>query len=105
MDGTMKPERCPCCQQIIPPARIFETAPVKQRIYEFIARHPEGVTRDQILGSVWADDIDGGPEFGNIVSVHVEKMRPVLKRHGLTITAARSGRGGGGRYRLVEAAE
>lgn len=97
----MKAERCPCCQQIIPPTRMFEGKPVKQRIYDFIAKHPEGVTRDQILGSVWADDINGGPEFGNIVSVHVEKMRPVLKQHGLTITAALCGRGGGGLYRLV----
>jgi DNA-binding response OmpR family regulator len=91
-------KRCECCGQIIPPKQLFDGKPVKQRIYDYIAKHPEGVTREQILDFVWADDIDGGPEFKNIVSVHIEKMRPILIEIGLTITRSR---GPGSTYRLV----
>src|SRR6516164_5920763 len=88
---------CPRCKQLIPPKDLFRSQPVKARIYEFIAAHPEGVTRQQILDRVWADDIDGGPEFANVVSVHVKAMRPILEREGVTITCAR---GPGATYRL-----
>jgi DNA-binding response OmpR family regulator len=88
---------CPRCKQLIPPKDLFRSQPVKARIYEFIAAHPEGVTRQQILDRVWADDIDGGPEFANVVSVHVKAMRPILEREGVTITCAR---GRGATYRL-----
>jgi DNA-binding response OmpR family regulator len=95
-------ERCAHCGQVIPPKHLFDRQPIKRRIYEFVAAHPEGVTRQQIIDSVYADDIDGGPEFANVVSVHVKAMRPILEREGLTITCAR---GPGATYRLRELAE
>ena len=88
---------CPCCKRAIPPKGLFSNQPVKKRIYEYLAAHPEGVTRQQILDRVWADDPDGGPEFANVVSVHVKHMRPILEREGLTISCAK---GAGATYRL-----
>ena len=93
----MKPARCPHCLQVIPPKGLFRDQPIKKRIYEYLAAHPEGVTRQQILDRVWADDPDGGPEFANVVSVHVKHMRPILEREGLTISCAK---GAGATYRL-----
>jgi hypothetical protein len=88
---------CPCCKQVIPPKGLFRDQPVKARIYEFIATHPQGVTRRQIMGAVWADDPNGGPEFENVVSVHIKHMRPTLEREGVTISCAR---GPGATYRV-----
>jgi len=88
---------CPCCRQIIPPKGLFRDQPVKARIYEFIATHPQGVTRRQIMDAVWANDPNGGPEFENVVSVHIKHMRPALEREGVTISCAR---GPGATYRV-----
>ena len=93
----MKPRRCESCGQIIPPKLLFEHQPVKKRIYDFIAKHPEGVSRDQILDAVYADDPDGGPT-PQAVSVHIFLMRRVLNPLGLTIT---SPRGRGASFRLI----
>jgi DNA-binding response OmpR family regulator len=93
----MKITHCRQCGQVIPPQNLFRDQPVKQRIYEFIAAHPEGVTRRQIMDHVWAEDIDGGPEFANVVSVHIKRMRPILEREGVTIFCAR---GPGASYRI-----
>jgi DNA-binding response OmpR family regulator len=97
----MKLSCCPSCGQPVPPKDLFRGQPVKRRIFEYIGAHPEGVTRQQILDHVWADDIDGGPEFANVVSVHIKRMRPILERESLTITCAR---GPGATYRLEKAA-
>jgi DNA-binding response OmpR family regulator len=88
-------ERCSCCGQIIPPKVTLPR--VKQRIYDYIARHPEGVSREQIIDAVYGHDPRGGPTTLNVVSVHVKKMRPMLKLHGVTIT---SPRGPGSTYRV-----
>jgi DNA-binding response OmpR family regulator len=94
----MKPAPCcPTCGQVVAPRTLFRDQPIKRRIFEYVAAHPEGVTRQQILDRVWSDDIDGGPEFANVVSVHVKRMRPILEREGLTITCAR---GPGATYRI-----
>jgi DNA-binding response OmpR family regulator len=96
----MKLSCCSSCGQVIPPRNLFRDQPVKRRIYEFIAAHREGVTRQQIMDHVWSDDIDGGPEFANVVSVHIKAMRPTLEHEGLTISCAR---GPGSTYRLEKA--
>jgi hypothetical protein len=83
-----KLRRCECCGQIIPPKRLFDGKPIKQRIYEYIAAHPEGVTRAQIIDAVYGDDPDGGPETWGVISVHVQYMRAELARHGLAISKA-----------------
>jgi DNA-binding response OmpR family regulator len=92
---------CPTCGQIIPPRNLFRDQPIKRRIFEYIAAHPEGVTRGQIVDHVWAHDPNGGPGTPNIVCVHVAHMRPTLEREGLTISSAR---GPGSNYRLVSVA-
>jgi DNA-binding response OmpR family regulator len=97
MTSAPKLSCCPHCRQVIPPKDLFRDQPVKRRLYRFLLDHPEGVTRRQIMDAVWADDIDGGPEFANVVSVHVKLMRPILEREGLTITCAR---GPGANYRI-----
>lgn len=88
---------CCCCGQLLPP-RIKFSGPVKQRIYEFVAKHPEGVSRYQIMEAVYADDPDGGPESHSTVGVHIMQMnRQVLYRLGLMI---RSPSGRGAEYKL-----
>ena len=89
-------KRCAHCGQIIPPKIIF--GGVKQRVYDFIAAHPEGVQRWQIMAAVYADDIDGGPESPNVICVHLNHMRKKLAEHGVQIHT-RPGRGAV--YRLV----
>lgn len=89
---------CQCCGQIIPPRLVFENAPVRQRIFDYIASHPEGVTFSQIVNSVYAADIDGGPESCSVLSVHLNKMKPMLRERGLTI---RAGGRRGGKYKLL----
>lgn len=102
---TPKVDRCECCGQIIPPKLMFEGKPIPQRIYDYIAAHPEGVTRAEIIDHVYCDDIDGGPECRSVISVHLNRMRPTLKAYGLNISTAW---GPGAKYRLMpylEAAE
>jgi DNA-binding response OmpR family regulator len=94
----MKIAHCPTCRQIIPPRDLFHGQPRRRAIYEYIAAHPEGVSRAQILDHVWADDIDGGPEYPNTISVLVKAMRPVLAREGMRIVC---GKGRGSVYRLA----
>ena len=77
---------CQHCGQIIPPkSTIFDNALVKKRIYSFIAKHPEGVTRDQVFERVYADDRDGGPDYPNVISVHIASMNRMLKPLGVRI--------------------
>jgi hypothetical protein len=71
-------KNCPTCGQLLPPANPFHPrAPVKARIYEYIAKHPEGVSREQVRSAVY-DDAEGGPESDSIVSAHVLQMNRVL---------------------------
>jgi hypothetical protein len=79
---------CPACGQVIPVAHIFDNARVKQRIYDYICRHPEGVTRRQVIDAVYGHDPDGGPLVMNVVSVHIQKMNDVLANHGLRIASS-----------------
>jgi hypothetical protein len=77
---------CQHCGQIIPPKpTIFDNSPIKKRIYSFIARHPEGVTRDQVFERVYADDRDGGPDYPNVISVHIFDMNRMLEPLGVRI--------------------
>ena len=94
-------ERCVCCGQLIAPDLLFGRKRIKQAIYDYIAVHPEGVTRAQIMDAIYGDREDGGPESGAIVSVHLNKMRPVLHAAGLEIISP-WGLGPGAGYRLVE---
>lgn len=70
----------------------FADGQVKQRIFDFIAAHPEGVTRKQIEDHVYASYPDGGP-CSNVVHAHLWGMRDRLSRRGLAIVR---------NYRLVK---
>lgn len=97
----MKPPLCPTCNQIIPPPiGPFDHSPVKQRIFDFIARHPEGVTMPQLMDHVYALDPAGGPENPNVISAHLHGMRRTLAKTGITVS--KTG-GHGTKYRLVQA--
>lgn len=86
---------CCCCGQVLPP-KIKFAGPVKQRIYDFVSRHPEGVNRFKIMEAVYADDPDGGPESHSTIGVHIMQMnRQTLAKHGLLIRSP-SGRSDSG---------
>jgi hypothetical protein len=78
-------ERCKCCGQIIPPKIRFGGN--KQRIYECIAAHPEGVSPLQIVEHMYAHDPNGGPNTSNVIRVQISNMRKSdkLKAAGLKI--------------------
>lgn len=66
----MKPKCCPTCQRPFAP-EVDVGGPKRQKIYDYIAKHPEGVTREQVMTAVYADDPDGGPEHFATISGHV----------------------------------
>ena len=83
-------KRCHCCGQIIPPKiSALDNKRVKKRIYEFIARNPQGVSRAQIMDSAYADDIDGGPDGVNVISVHIAGINKLLEPEGVRIHSTR----------------
>lgn len=88
---------CPACGRPFAPA--FDTGgPVSQAIYDYIAQHPEGVTREQVISHVYRDREDGGPEWANGISVMIHKLNLKLARKNIRIKS----RGGPGAvYRLV----
>jgi len=89
----MTPRICECCGQVIPPENPFEGRPVKARIYAFVSRHPEGVSREQIMDNVYADDRNGGPEWLTTISVHIHWINRKLAKLGLRISSPRGRRG------------
>ena len=93
----MRAEICSHCGQPIPPTGLH-LPPIKQRIYDAVQRCPD-ISAEELRCVVWADDPNGGPEFENVVSVHIKHMRPTLEREGVTISCAR---GPGATYRLEQ---
>jgi hypothetical protein len=94
-----KPKTCPCCGQLIPPALMFPNAPVSQRLYDFVAKRPQGATREQIADAIYADDPDGGPDTINAIKALIWRMNVRLKSKHLAI---RGTLGRGADYRLVQ---
>jgi hypothetical protein len=47
-------------------------------IYEFVASHPEGVTREEMFQHLYGNRPSGGPASMNIMSVHLVKMNKRL---------------------------
>ena len=102
---------CSCCGQIIPPklhflnsvqttVPAFRAAPVKQRIYDYIAAHSEGISRDRIFNAVYGSDPNGGPDTLGVISVHVRNINKYLEENGAPLRI-RSTRGLGALYKLV----
>ena len=94
-----KLKTCPHCGQLIPPRPLFANAWIKQRIYDLVARSPQGISARAVFEQVWANDPDGGPESLNCIAVHVKQMVPILTRAGVAI---RSTGGPYARYHLVK---
>lgn len=89
---------CPHCKRPFPPPlRVGGTR--RQAMVDYIAKHPEGVTVWQILGAVYADDPNGGPEKHNLVSVMAHQANTKLIDQGWKINATG---GPGSRYTLVK---
>ena len=94
-----KLKTCPCCGQLIPPQLLFPRAPTSQRLYDFVAGHPEGVDREQIADHIYAADPNGGPDSPGAVKALIFRMNVRLRAKSLAI------RGSMGRvsaYRLVQ---
>jgi hypothetical protein len=96
---TRRAHICPACHRPFPPA-LWVSGPVRQRIVDLIANRPDGITRAEILATVYAGDIDGGPNDPNTVSVLIKKANEELAAQGYCITPAWLGRGA--RYRLIK---
>ena len=69
---------CPHCKRAFPP-KLVVGGVYRQRMLDFIAAHPEGVTTWQIMGAMYSDDPDGGTDCRNIVSVMARQINKILK--------------------------
>jgi hypothetical protein len=88
---------CPQCGQVIPPR--VKLPRYAQRLYDYIASHPAGVTGTQVLGAIYWDRPDGGPDDRKIVHVMVNQTNKRLRQYGLVINSRTPGR----LYRLQQA--
>jgi hypothetical protein len=73
--------------------------PVRQRIVDVIADRPDGITRAELLNVVYGDDIDGGPDNPNTISVLIKHANAELAAQAYRIES--TWRGPGARYRLA----
>ncbi len=94
-----KSRTCPCCGQLIPPVLLFPNAPVSQRLYDFVAKRPDGVNSQEIADAIYADDIDGGPDSLGAIKALIWRMNNRLKPKHLAI---RGTLGRASAYRLVQ---
>ena len=96
---TRRARTCPTCHRPFPPKLIVH-GPVRQRIVDLIANRPHGITRSEIVATIYADDIEGGPDNPNTVSVIIKKANEELAAQGYCMSPAWLGRGA--RYRLIK---
>jgi len=61
----------------------------KQRILEYIAKHP-GCTISDIFHRIYGHRENGGPDI-HVINVFISQMRPILKDEGLAIRASTRG--------------
>lgn len=91
---------CPMCKRPYPPPRKIFRGPVRQAIYDYVAKHPHGVTRDQIFNAVYGDDPNGGPIDMQVIAVTVHHINKALAGTG---TYIRNTGGRWGVYKLYGA--
>jgi hypothetical protein len=96
---TRRARTCPACHRPFPP-KLHVRGPVRQAIVDLIADRPDGITRAEILATVYADDIDGGPNNPNTIAVLIKHANAELVAQGYRIAPTWLGRGA--RYRLVK---
>jgi hypothetical protein len=95
---TRRAQICPACRRPFAP-HLAVHGPVRQRIVDAIANRPDGITRGELLDLVYADDIDGGPDNPNTISVLIKHANAELAPQGYRIEPAWRGRGA--RYRIT----
>jgi hypothetical protein len=72
---------------------------VRRKIIDLLSLHPEGLTRKRLFEMVYADDIDGGPDNMNVISVLVRHANRELWPQGWKIVTTI---GRGALYKLVK---
>ena len=98
----MRENCCATCGQTLPPPfpKGVRLSPIQGKIFEVIRRSGQhGISRDSVHQQAYVDDPDGGPEWGNVISVHVNHINKKLRVAGVKIEGER-GRASAG-YRLV----
>lgn len=99
----MNPTTCKCCGQTLPTPypKGVRLPKVQLAIFEAIRKAGKhGIARARVREVVYADDPEGGPEFDNVISVHVQRINKALNPAGLKIQSSR-GRGNSC-YKLLE---
>lgn len=89
---------CPYCRRPYPP-ELNVGGSVRQRLVDTVANRPDGITRSELLDTLYANDPNGGPDYPNTISVLVHFANMKLSKLGYRI----KGSGGpGSRYFLEE---
>ena len=83
---SVQPERCPACGQLLI-NYLSELAPTQQKLFEYVANNPRGVTRKQCQDHLYWDRPDGGPDNPGIISVMANQINKKIAKYGLQITA------------------
>lgn len=82
---------CPTCNRPFP-SEIIVGGRIRQRVYDFVKDHPEGVTRDEIMRHAYALDREGGPESFNTISVMITHINRILReQNAMMYIAGRTG--------------
>ena len=89
---------CPHCGREYPP-RFRINGPVRSRMVEIIANHPNGIGRGDIMSLLYADEPGGGPTNLGIVSVLKQCANKDLADQGYRIVSTL---GRGALFRLVK---
>ena len=84
---------CPVCSRPYPP-RLKVNGPVRQRVVEIVARHPDGIPIRELCNLTYADDPNGGPLTAQrSINVIVHRANAQLRSQGYQIRARWRGRG------------
>ena len=92
-------EVCPCCKRPIGPKGRLD-GPVQQRIFDYVADHPDGVPMRNIMDAVYFDDPNGGP-LGHIRS-RIWFLNKKLREFGYNYQVKSKRRGAGALYYIAE---
>lgn len=103
---------CPTCGHdlpdgLVPVEALIDAALTPQQLIMIdvmIRAYPRPVTVAALIGALWGDDPNGGPENARaVLQVQITHVRKIIRGHGWTIPTNTSGNGvhHGSRYRLV----
>ena len=93
---------CPACHRPFPPPLVV-TGPLRQRMVNILADRPDGLTINDLVDQVYANEPDGGPLTApRSLNVMAHKANKQLRAQGYQIKSMWMGRGA--IYRLVRIA-